>query len=798
MSLNQYKQKRDFKSSPEPGAADKTNSYLDNHRFVVQRHDASRLHYDLRLEVNGVLKSWAIPKGPSLNPDDKRLAINVEDHPMEYIDFEGEIPKGNYGAGIVEIWDSGTYEVMETSDNDQEILKNLDQGMLKFRLNGEKLKGGFELIRIKNDSNTSWLFRKRKDEFAVHQPYSSEDFPPQRIQARLRQLISDSEPKTPPPRLQPMLAKVKKKPFDDPDWIFEIKWDGYRTIAEVERDQIELLSRNGLKVSKKYKTITEELKKVRYNAILDGELVILDEEGHANFQELQHYDENKANNLCYYAFDLLYLEGQNLLSVPLIKRKKLLKEILPESFKILYSDHIVGEGISFFEMLRSKSIEGMMAKYAHSKYIPGKRSSEWLKIKAENRQDAVIGGFTEPKGSREYFGSLILGVYVNGELQFIGHSGGGFSNKSLSDILKRLKPLKREQSPFKGPVNTNAPVTWVEPELVCEVSYTEWTRDGHMRHPKFLGLRLDKDAREVVLEAEIPDDNILLADNKDEPKNKKVEVEGHTLALTNLNKLYWPDEKYTKGDLITYYDDVADFILPYLKDRPESLNRHPEGITKEGFYQKEMGDLAPKWAETISIYSDTGKKEIQYLLCQNKATLIFMANLGCIELHPLKSRIQYLDNPDYIVIDIDPGGNSFEDTTKTALTVKSVLDDAGIRGYCKTSGSSGIHIFIPLGARYPDEQARNFAHLIAQLTHERIPEITSMERSPKKRNNKIYLDYLQNKTGQTLAATYSVRPKPGATVSTPVTWAELEKGIHPSLFNIFTVPKRIKKTGDLF
>lgn len=800
MSLNQYKSKRDFQISPEPEDAPAENNKSGELRFVVQRHDASRLHYDLRLELNGVLKSWAVPKGPSLNPEDKRLAIMVEDHPMEYVDFAGEIPKGNYGAGLVEIWDSGSYTLSDGQIDQDRIFESLKNGNLKFQLMGERLNGGFDLVKIKNEEN-SWLLIKRKDEYAVKSTYSSEEVPPKKIKDRIDAIIPGDDSKANdslPHRMRPMLAKVKEEPFDHPSWIFEIKWDGYRAIAEIGKERIDLFTRNGHKINAKYKTITNELKKIKYNAVLDGELVVLDEEGHADFQELQHYDESEGKNLCYFVFDLLHLEGRNLFNVPLIKRKKLLREILPDSFIVLFSDHITEQGKAFFDMLRNKEIEGMMAKNAKSGYSPGKRSDDWLKIKAANRQDAVIVGYTEPKGSRKHFGSLVLGVYEDEELIFIGHSGGGFSTSSQKEILGKLKPLTREQSPFKKAIKTNSQVTWVVPKLVCEVSYTEWTKEGQMRHPKFLGLRLDKEASEVILEKEILEEDKSLKINTSSSQNEKIEIDRYTLTLTNLNKVYWPDEEYTKGDLISYYLNISDFILPYLKDRPESLHRHPEGVNQQGFFQKDMRDVPPEWVETMKIYSESSKKEINYLLCQNKATLIYMANLGCIELNPWNSRAQSMDQPDYIVIDIDPDGNPFDQIIKTALTVKEVLDDAGIKGYCKTSGSSGLHIYIPLGARFDDAQARSFAQVIAQLTHERIPGFTSMERSPKKRKRKIYLDYLQNKTGQTLASTYSIRPRPGATVSTPVSWTELKEGIHPSMFTIKTVPQRLEKTGDLF
>ncbi|MEX0686210.1 MAG: DNA ligase D [Balneolales bacterium] len=803
MSLKTYQKKRDFNNTPEPSDEGSLASKAqDQQRFVIQRHAASRLHYDLRLESRGVLKSWAIPKGPSMNPVDKRLAIMVEDHPIEYLTFEGIIPKGNYGAGTMEIWDQG-YWYAEGEHDDKQIDQALKSGNLKFRLEGDKVKGGFDLVRIQDEKDNSWLFIKRKDKYAVNEPYNSEDH--QDGQKKIIDKIKQMIPALPPKgktgfkyEFQPMLAKVKEEPFDHPEWLFEIKWDGYRTMAEIQDGKAGLFSRKGLKVGRKYPVIIEELEKLKYNAVVDGELVVLDEEGHANFQDLQYYGEKKDKNLCYYIFDLLYLEGYHLLNVPLKKRKELLKEILPPSNNLLFSDHITEHGKDFFEILQNKNLEGMIAKKADSSYQIGKRSPDWLKIKMVKTQEAVICGFTEPKGSRKHMGSLVLGLYDHGNITFIGHSGGGFSEQALKDALVKLKPLIRDESPFHEEVKTNTPVTWVEPELVCELSYTDWTKEGSLRHPKFLGFRPDKDPREVIQETETPDVQDILDPQNKNHDSKEISIEGIPLSFSNLNKLYWPEEGYTKGDLIAYYDAVAEYILPYLKNRPESLHRHPDGIKQKGFFQKDMRNPLPDWLQTTRIYSESADKVIHYLLCQNKATLLYMANLGCIEINPWNSRIHSLNHPDYIVIDIDPDGNSFEQITDTALTVKQVLDEAGLKGYCKTSGSSGLHIFIPLDARYEDAQARSFSHIIAQLTHERLPDFTSMERSPKKRKNKIYLDYLQNKTGQTLAATYSVRPKPGATVSTPLTWEELEEGVHPSMFTIKTVPKRLETVGDLF
>lgn len=845
MALNTYKKKRDFSKTPEP--KDKTGKKTKGRlRFSFQRHQATRLHYDLRLEMEGVLKSWAIPKGPSMNPKDKRLAMMTEDHPYDYIDFEGVIPAGNYGAGIVDVFDEGTYGapgIKDRNKSEKELLKGLKDGNLKFELNGKKIKGVFALVKMQDDKDNAWLLIKKDDAFAVDEEFTSEDFisdltsikkglKKEEVLKKEKSKKSSKEEKAPeiptqpmPLNIKPMLAKVGKAPFDDKEWIFEMKYDGYRAIAEIDDGTVSLYSRNLLSFNQKFKKVADRLKEIPHQTILDGEIAVLDKDGKPKFQLLQNYQKTGKGDIRYYVFDLLYLNGYELSDLPLLDRKKLLQQIIQELNDpiIVYSDHVKEKGKAFFKEIQDQHMEGMIAKKSDSLYRANHRSNNWLKIKTSARQEAVIAGFTEPRGSRKLFGALVLGVYEEGELQYIGHTGGGFNSKSLKMMMEKLEPIIRKTSPFKKKIKTNTPVTWVKPELVCEVSFSEWTEDGHMRHPIFEGLREDKSAKEVVREhpdtaaAEKPkeakenegdktqkEEKVRRPDTKakatitKKDKQKQLTLDGHKLKLTSLDKLYWPEEGYTKGDLIQYYLKVSDYILPYLKDRPQNMLRHPNGIQENGFFHKDVSELNLDWQETVDIYSESNDKELRYLVCNDQATLTYMNQLGCIEINPWNSRIQSLANPDYIVIDLDPGENTFEEIIETALVVKDVLDRAQAEAYIKTSGSRGMHIFIPMGARYEYEEAKNFALLIAQLAHEQLPKLTSLKRSPKERRKQIYLDYLQNRKGQTLAVAYSVRPKPDATVSTPLKWKEVKPGLHPSQFTIKTIFKRLKKEGDLF
>ncbi len=825
MGLEKYNQKRDFSQTPEP--AGKEKKHTGKLRFVVQRHQASTLHYDFRLEMEGVLKSWAVPKGPSMNPADKRLAMMVEDHPYSYRTFEGDIPEGNYGAGHVDIWDEGTYYAADSvpSEEDEEaLLSGLEAGSIKFILEGKKLQGEFTLVKMKGRQKNAWLLVKKKDDDAVTEPYDSEDYldkassspkpAKEKKAASIKPKATKAADTEMPHHIKPMMAKLTDGPFDNDDWIFEIKWDGYRAVAEVKDGHVSLYSRAGKSFAAKYKPVVESLKQLGQNAVLDGEIVVLNEEGYATFQQLQNYQNTPTEHLYYYVFDLLYLDGEDLRNLPLLERKKRLESILQEDLPaVRYSDHVVAQGTAFFKEAQRKQIEGIMAKLASSPYRTGARSSEWLKIKTHLRQEAVIGGFTEPKGKRKHIGALVLGVYEGGKFTYVGQSGSGFNTKILEMLKSKLEPLVQKDSPFAGKVNPNAPVTWVKPELVAEISFAEWTADGLMRRAIYEGLREDKKAKDVVRESilhtqEVVEDAEAKPKTDKTPKEKvkktkadsnreEVEINGQLVSFSSLDKLYWPEEGYTKGDLIDYYQSIADVLLPYLKDRAQSLLRHPNGITKPGFFQKDI-DHTPDWVRTVSLRAESTGQDVDYLVCDNQATLAYMNNLGCIQLNPWSSRISNLDKPDYLVIDLDPDDNSYDEVVQVALVTKEVLDKAGAESYVKTSGATGMHIYVPLGGKYTFEQAKQFAHLVAQLVHEQLPKLTSLERNPKDRQHQIYLDFLQNAIAQTVAAPYSARPRAGATVSTPLLWEEVKPGLHPSAFTIKNVPARIKKMGDLF
>lgn len=830
MPLEEYNKKRKFEDTPEPeGEVQKNEGKLI---FVIQRHSASRLHYDFRLEMDGVLKSWAVPKGPSLNPQDKRLAMMTEDHPYSYKDFEGIIPEGNYGGGEVEIWDSGTYEPLEKVEgkSDDLIMRHeLHKESLKFVLHGKKLRGEFALVKIKNSKDgNAWLLIKHKDKFALDE-YDSEEHVPKKSKVTLREENRPSKKKiktlakesktfrnyTPAligekkliDFIKPMLAQSEEKAFDHKDWVFEIKWDGYRAVADLREKEIQLYSRNGLSYSDKFSKITKALDDQTHQMVLDGEIVAFNSEGKPDFQTLQKIGENPDLAMTYQVFDLLWLNGHSTENLTLIQRKELLKEALTENEVIKYCEHIPEKGIEFFDQIKKMDLEGMIAKKADSTYSEGVCSSDWLKIKFQNIEDVLICGFTEPNGGRKNFGAIILGTYINGKLEYCGHAGTGFSDKTLDSLYELFKPLIFENCPFDTVPKTNAPATWLQPELVCEIKYTEKTKDGIFRHPVFMGLRSDKEKEDLLEEdnEEIENSSTLKMknaenSNKTEPvkiRNTKV---NKTVKLTNQDKIYFPESGITKGEIVEYYQSFSKYILPHLKNRPQSLNRFPNGIEGLSFYHKDAGNDSPYWIGKVSVFSESNEKDIQYLICNTADDLAYLNNLGCIDLNPWNSTVNDFDQPTWLALDLDPSEkNTFDDVIETCLCVKEILDKAKIKGYCKTSGSSGIHIFIPMGGNYEVEQVKNFAHLIMQKVQQKLPDLTTLERSLKKRaQNKIYLDYLQNRTGQTLASVYSIRPKPLAPVSMPILWEELKFGLKPTDFNIHNALERIKNNGDLF
>ncbi|QED37942.1 DNA ligase D [Antarcticibacterium arcticum] len=798
MSLEEYFKKRDFDTTPEPkGSIPKSEGDL---RFVIQRHQATRLHYDLRLEMQGTLKSWAVPKGPSLNPGDKRLAIQTEDHPIQYLTFQGTIPKGNYGAGIMEIWDEGIYQGTGGISK-KELLQQFEKGDLKLEFFGKKIKGTFALVRTsRGEKGNQWLLIKKTDDFSTDLAYDAEDFSP--FTAAKPKPAPKVKSLQPTETIKPMLATATKKIFNDPQWIYELKWDGYRMIANIKDGEADLSSRNGVSFNSKFSRLKRDLEQIPHNVILDGEVVIVDKKGVPDFQKLQNYDDQTLGELRFYVFDMLYLNGMSMLDLPLLERKSLIEEVIEGTYHTFYCDHMEGMGSTFYKRAIDAGMEGVIAKKANSRYSPGYRSENWLKIKAVQSTEAIICGYTDSESGGAVFGSLILGMYRDEKLTYIGNCGTGFSAAEQKKLLTKFKKLETAESPFKKKINLKGRTPhWLKPQLICEVHFTEWTKTGSLRHPVYKGLRDDKSLTEITGEKVIENpDGVEESSNAGKSaKAGHLEIGGIEVPFTNLEKIYWPESGYRKYDLIDYYIKVSDVMLPYLIDRPENMHRHPNGIDKPGFYQKDNEGILPEWIETFRVHSKSSNKDIEYLLCQNEATLLYMANLGCIEINPWSSRIQQLDNPDFTVIDIDPSEkNTFEEVIEVAQAAKEVMDKARIHGFCKTSGSSGLHIYIPLQAKYTYDEGRDFTKLLCYFIHEMLPGTTSMERNIKKRGKKIYLDFLQNRKGQTLAAPYCVRPKPGATVSAPITWDEVKPGLKMQDFTIKTMPGRIAELGDIF
>ncbi len=629
-----------------------------------------------------------------------------------------------------------------------------------------------------------------------------------------------------PETIAPMLATLVSDPIESPGWQYEIKWDGYRAVTTLHQGKVSIRSRNNKSFDEKFYAIHDALKRWKINAIVDGEIIVADDNGKANFGALQNWRSEADGNLMYFIFDILWLEGKDLTQLPLSERRNLLKSVMPESDIIKLSKNFETTGKEFFNLAKKLELEGIMAKKADSLYLAGKRSKDWLKIKTESRQEVVIGGYTINEGTSRGFSSLLVGVYKNKKLEYIGKIGTGFNAVMQKDLLKQFKPLIIKKSPFSNVPDVNKPsrfrpdppaakATWLKPTLICEVRYRELTKDGIMRHPSFVGMRSDKNANTVVLEkpADLPDtvmvkktgakyilsvpkkSNIKTLLNPSE-KTQVKKIKGHDLKFNNLDKIFWPDAKVSKRDMINYYFQIAPYILPHLKNRPQSLNRFPNGITGKSFYQKNVKGKVPDWMDTYP-YKRMGEKK-EFLICNEEATLLYMAGLGSIEINPWNSTIKNPDNPDWCVIDLDPDKQSFNQVIETAIVTHDILESAGIPSYCKTSGSTGLHIYIPLGAKYKYEASREFGRLIAHLVTEALPKITSIERLIQKRNGKLYVDFLQNRPQATLASVYSLRPKPGATVSMPLQWEEVKNGLRMQDFNIFNAMERIKTNGDIF
>ena len=812
-SLAQYRAKRAFDRTPEPGGLVPKAGPKQGGLLIVHMHDATRLHWDLRLEMDGVLKSWAVPKGPSANPADKRLAVKVEDHPLEYGDFEGIIPEGNYGAGTVVVWDRGIWEPLE------EPQEGLEKGKLLFNLKGYKLHGRWTLIKLKK-TEKEWLLIKERDEYVSTEPYSNESVLSGLTNDELKNAKQRAEPiKKELEKLgaarralrledtELMLAETREDPFSRDGWIFEVKLDGYRMRAACQDDEPILYSRKGLDYTESFPEIARAVKAIPFEGvILDGELVVTNEAGHPNFNMLQARAKLGAREAkraaieapaTLYVFDLLGFGGYDLRKLPLIKRKEILRKVLPETGPLRYSEHFEKNGEALYEQVMRLGLEGVMAKKADSPYRSG-RSSDWLKIRADRIDDFVVVGFTKGKGARSGFGSLHVGAYDGDKLVYCGRAGSGFTGKQLDEVSAQLLAIVRKTPPCVPPPGGQLPKgadhTWVEPQLVCDVRYKELTKDGLLRQSVFLRFRDDKKPEDVVMPGAGSGEP--RADEPASPVSGSRLPAPREVKFSNLDKIFWPEEKYTKGDLIEYYRSMAPWLLPYLKDRPVVLTRYPDGINGKSFYQKDAPGFVPDWIQTIPIWSEDTQRDIQYFVANDVETLVYLVNLGTIPLHIWHSRIDDLTRPDWCLIDLDPKEAPFEHVVMLAKTMRKLCEQVEMPAFIKTTGKSGLHIMLPLGRQMNYDQCLQFAMLFARLVTDRHPDIATTQRTISKREGKVYVDAFQNRAGQLMVSAYSVRPSPGAPVSMPIEWDEVNAKLHNSNWTIKNALKRMEKLGS--
>ena len=869
--LEEYVRKRKFSRTPEPAPSPgeaNAGSSGGSGVFCVQRHDASRLHYDFRLELDGVLLSWAIPKGPSLDPGVRHLAVRVEDHPLEYGSFEGNIPTGEYGGGSVMLWDRGTYELL---DADVPAEEQLARGDFKFRLAGEKLRGDFAIVQMKNvrmknrGKGNEWLLIKKRDQFAAP-GWNVEDYAWSVLTGRSQQEIAQNlpahegdcpgdkprresaassrakkksgakkkraakkkgfDPSTlkgaraaPIPEwFEPMSATLAARPPAGDDWLFEVKWDGVRALCFLDRSadgsadeaELRIYSRSGRRSERQYPELSVLLHFVAARqAILDGEIAVLDPKGVSRFELIQPRIANtdaaavshlaRSTPAVLFLFDLLYLDGYDLRNVEFGDRRRALEAVLAPSSVIRLSEAFPGSGEELLAAARENGLEGIVAKHVSSRY-ESRRSREWLKIKLVNQQEFLICGFTA--GERDPFGALVLGFHDSGQLVWAGNVGTGFTAQTLRDLRARLEPLITRRSPFASNVKPPArdlkssEVTWVRPELAAMIKFSNWTADKHLRAPVFLGLR--DDVRPLEVHRESPDP--LLSGTANEAS---LTLDGHRLKFTNLNKVLFPADGYTKRDLLNYYDAVAQLILPHLKDRPLSLKRYPNGIDAEYFFQKNMPANQASWLRKVKIWSEhTDSKRsgpIHYVFADDRASLLYLTNLACIDQNPWMSRVDSIDSPDFVLIDLDPYQCGYGKIVEAARLVRDVLNSIGLIGYPKTTGGDGMHIYIPLQPVYTYEDSRNFAELLARLAIAERPGLFTTPRSVAQRQpGRVYFDTQQNGKSKTVAAPYSARAYPHAPVSTPLEWSEVRLGLRPAQFTIRNAPQRFARTGDLF
>lgn len=821
MGLNEYAKKRDFKKTPEPAPhIQSSRNETRSGFFCVQRHDATHLHYDFRLEVGGVLVSWAVPKGPSLDPNRKSLAMKVEDHPLDYGTFEGNIPKGEYGGGSVMLWDKGSYDVL----GDPAAEGQLERGDFKFTLQGTKLKGSFAVVRMKNrGKGNEWLLIKKKDEFAQSE-YNIDEFAWSVATRRTQEEIASNAQPSPaatldladiegsekrefPATMEPMLANAVTKPPSGDFWTYEIKWDGVRALCRIDDGKLEISSRRGNRSEAQYPELSDLPSCVSAKkAWLDGEICVLNEEGRSSFELIQpRIMANRAaipslaekSPATLFLFDALYIDGYDLRKCSLEDRRQVLQSVVSPNDHIRISESFEVEGEEMFEAARQMRLEGLVAKDRRSKY-ESTRSSRWQKMKVLNEQEFVIAGFTD--GVREYFGALILAVNEDGHWRHVGQVGTGFNSQMMKAIYNRLKPHVTSLNPLRGKPKIKG-ATWVKPEVICQIRFLAWTDEGNLRAPVFVALRDDKPAKEVVREA-VSAENAKgnsSASNRFAGKEITFDVDGHRLKFTNLEKTYYPSDGWKKRDLLDFYDNVAEYLLPHLHDRPLSLKRYPNGIAASYFFQKNASQHFPDWMRCEPIVEGHPPKTNHYPLAQDEASLLYLVNLGCIDHNPWMSRVNSLENPDWMLLDLDPVGASYDLIVDAALLIRELLHQVGLEGYVKTTGGDGMHVYVPLEPVYTFEQVRSFAELLSHLAVDREPKLFTTPRSVEKRQKgRVYFDYLQIGTGKTISAPYVVRAYDGAPVATPLDWKEVRHGLKPSDFRIDNALARFRTKGDLF
>jgi bifunctional non-homologous end joining protein LigD len=877
-SLDRYAAKRTFTQTPEPAprlAAARSGPLL----FVVQKHAAQRLHYDFRLELDGVLKSWAVPKGPSLDLGDKRLAVEVEDHPFEYASFEGVIPAKQYGAGKVIVWDCGVYSPDEDRkysfgdrrEAEERVRTELANGKLSFFLRGVKLKGSFTLIRTSTDKQ--WLLIKHKDRFAegsdllararsVLSDYGLEDLSPQDVPERLEaaRLAPIGLRETMPRQLEPMLAETGETARSSPDWLYEPKLDGYRVIAFVQDGAVRLQSRRGIDLTVAFPEITAELADQAIDRmVLDGEIVALAADGRPSFNALQNRaglktpkeiaDAQRDTPVALVCFDLLHFAGLNLRHSTYADRRRYLSQCLLPSGHIQVV-HVSDDAETLYAASIDSGFEGIVAKRKGSTYQPGRRSSAWLKIKAVKTAEFVVGGYTQGKGARERLGALLLGYWDGKELRYVGHVGSGLTEATVKDLRERLAELATQQSPFVGKPDLHRPTSWLKPELVAEVNFAGWTPDGHLRAPVFMRLREDLSPKGIrtgphssgseARKAPQPSSEIesVLEQLDGTTARLDLAVGGARIRLTHLDREYWPADArarrpaITKRDLLRYLAGISPFMLPHLKDRPLTMIRMPEGINGERFFQKHWSQERPDFVETITVFSGHKGEKHDYLLANNLPTLLWLGQVGTLEFHVWHSRARVeadaatkrtdysssrealessvLNYPDYLVFDIDPyiysgkeakgaepelNKKGFATGRRVAFWLRELLKQMSLDAVVKTSGKTGLHVFVPIERTVTFDEARQICEMVGRHLMREHPKEITMEWAVEKRTGKIFIDYNMNVRGKTLNVAYSPRGVPGAPVSMPLTWEELEAA-EPMAFTIQNVLPRLEKTGD--